>query len=69
MNMPITDLELGSLLTKVAALERQLEVQGEKIDEMREIILAARGSWRTLVIVGAIASVISGIIVKMWPWH
>ena len=67
--MPITDRELGSLLQKVETMERQLEVQGKKIDEMREVILAARGSWRTLVMVGGIASVIGGLVAKIWPWH
>lgn len=69
MSMPITDVELGSLLQKVETMEHQLEVQGKKIDEMREVILAARGSWRTLVVVGGAASVIGGIVAKLWPWH
>lgn len=67
--MPISDVELGSLLTKVELLEKQLAEQGKKIDEMREVILAARGSWKTLVMVGGIASVVGGIIAKVWPFH
>lgn len=69
MSMPITDVELGSLLQKVETMEHQLEVQGKKIDEMREIIVAARGSWSTLVMVGGAASVIGGVVAKLWPWH
>lgn len=67
--MPISELELGQLLQRVETMEKQLADQGRKIDEMREVILAARGSWRTLVVVGGAASVIGGIVAKLWPFH
>ncbi len=65
--MPISEFELGSLIQKVETMERQLDAQGKKIDEMREIIVAAKGSWRTLVVVGGFASVIGGIVAKLLP--
>lgn len=67
--MPITDLELGQLLQRVETMEKQLEAQGKMISEMREIIVSAKGSWRTLVVVGGVMSVVGGLVAKFWPFH
>lgn len=65
--MPITDVELGALMQRVETMEKQLEAQGKMISEMREIIVSAKGSWRTLVMVGGAAAFLGGVISKFLP--
>ena len=65
--------QIGALTADVANIKTQLEKQDQKITEMRDIIVASKGSWRALVIVGgllmALSSLLTSFVVKFWPGH
>lgn len=66
-----TDREIGRLSAEVANLQREVSRQGEIIQEMRDILVASKGSWRTLAVLGsiviALTSAITSIVIKFWP--
>jgi len=63
--------KIGVLTAKVAGLEKQVEQQGELLREVRDTIIATKGSWKTLVAIGgllmALSSLVTGVVLKFWP--
>lgn len=63
--------QLGALTADVANLKHQIQEQGKLIQEMRDVIIASKGSWKTLVAIGgflmALSSLITGLVLKFWP--
>lgn len=61
--------KIGALTATVASLERRLEAQEVMLREVRDTLISARGSWKTMVAIGGLISVITGLLVKFWPGH
>ncbi|HWJ88493.1 MAG TPA: hypothetical protein VNS12_10515 [Pelagibacterium sp.] len=67
-----TEREIGRLSAEVAALQRQVQEQGEMIREMRDVLVSTKGSWRLLLGVAGLAATLSGLAVsaaQWWPWR
>ena len=56
--------DVGGLLARVDALEKVVEKQNEKIDEVLKILHEARGGWRVFVIIGTVSAALGGFIVS-----
>jgi hypothetical protein len=57
-----------ALEVKVDNLRRAVEDRDEKIDEMHDILLQAKGARYVIVAAAAIAGAITGFLVKLVPF-
>lgn len=57
--------DLGRLEAQVAALTRQLEAMQTQVREMHDAITSAKGGWRVLVGVGAVAASVGALVTKL----
>lgn len=71
--------EMGALEARVESLERshlrlesriesQLRDLRDDVKEMYEVITSARGSWRTLVSIGAVAAALVSMAAMIFNW-
>jgi len=65
--------QLGALTAEVANLKRQVEHQGRVLQEMRDVIVASKGSWKMAVGIGGLlvtlSSIATSLVLKFWPGH
>ncbi len=66
--MTPVDRELGELSQRVSQLERSTAVQTEILNEMRDLMIAARGSWKTVMAISGFAAALGGLAVKLIPF-
>lgn len=63
--------QLGALTAEVANIKTQLDKQDRVLTEMRDVIVASKGSWKMLGVIGGllvtITSILTTLIVKFWP--
>lgn len=58
--------DVGGLLARVDALEKGVEKQGVKLDEVLQILHQAQGGWKTLVIIGTVSATIGGLVASLF---
>lgn len=59
--------DLGGLEADMKALKEQVKIMSEKIDRLTVCMATAKGGYKTLLGVGAVAGAIGGFIVKALP--
>lgn len=67
-----TQRDIGRLTAQVEALEKKVDEQAAMIREMRDVIVASRGSWKFLLGAAGLAATVSGFVVsasQWWPWR
>lgn len=64
--MPPADVnrELGELSQRVSRLEKDTHAQTIILTELRDMMIAARGSWKTIMAVSGAAAAVGGLAVK-----
>lgn len=60
--------ELENLSTRLTRLESDTKEQSKMLVEMRDMMLAARGSWRLVMGIAGAAAALGGLIVKFLPF-
>jgi len=61
--------DLGGLNARMNALEtsfeRRMEAVEDKVSEVHEVIITAKGGWKTLVVVGSIGASLGALATKL----
>ncbi len=65
---PNEQRELENLSTRLTRLERDTTEQSKMLVEMRDMMLAARGSWKTVMGIAGFAAALGGLIAKFLPF-
>lgn len=60
--------ELENLSTRLTRLESDTKEQSKMLVEMRDMMLAARGSWKTVMGIAGFAAALGGMIAKFLPF-
>ena len=60
--------ELENLSTRLTRLEQDTKEQSKMLTEMRDMMVAARGSWKTVMAIAGFAAAIGGLIAKFLPF-
>lgn len=68
MATPSEQRELENLSTRLTRLEKDTREQNELLFEMRDMMLQARGSWKTIMGVAGFAAALGGLIAKFLPF-
>lgn len=65
------DRQIGILTAKVEALEKKADKLESMMQEVRDTLVGAKGSWKVLVALGgllmALTSIATGVVLKLWP--
>lgn len=63
--------KIGALTAKVEALEKKADKLESMMQEVRDTLVGAKGSWKVLVALGgllmALTSIATGVVLKLWP--
>ena len=62
------DAQIEALQAQVTGLHQDMKAMIAKLQQINQTLSEARGGWRTLVVVGAAASAISAMLVKLFGW-
>ena len=62
---PTLHRDIGRLEAQVSALTSQLATMQSQVREMHDAITSAKGGWRVLVGVGAVAATLSAALTKL----
>lgn len=63
-----TEQQIGALQADVENVKDDIsEIKGD-VREMRDILMRAQGSWKTLVILGTISAALGALITKAAAW-
>ena len=65
MTDPQLHRDLGKLEATVMALAESQKKTEERVQDIHDAVMAAKGGWRALVIVGAISSALTGVAMKL----
>lgn len=72
MNDPTIHRDLGRIDAtldaqgkQIAALIESQERTEARVQAIHDVVMAARGGWKALVIVGAISSALTGLVLKL----
>jgi hypothetical protein len=65
---PNEQRELENLSTRLTRLERDTTEQTKTLNEMRDMMIAAQGGWKTMMAIAGFAAAIGGLIAKFLPW-
>lgn len=60
--------QIGALQADMDNVQKDVEEIKKDVREMRDILLKAQGSWRTLVVLGTICAVLGGLATKAISW-
>jgi hypothetical protein len=63
-----TEREIGALEARVGVLEEEVKGLREDVRELLAILNAGKGSWRTLVTVGTIATGLGAGVATVVSW-
>lgn len=61
--------QLGRHEADIATLKKQLDGMEDKLDAVVEILAAAKGGWRTLMLVGGSAAGIGALMSQLFHWR
>jgi len=65
---PSEQRELENLSTRLTRLERDTTEQSKMLVEMRDMMISARGSWKTVMGIAGFAAAVGGVIAKLLPF-
>ena len=65
MTDPQLHRDLGRLESQVKMLAESQKITEERVQAIHDAVMAAKGGWRALVIVGAISSALTGVAMKL----
>lgn len=65
MTEPQIHRDLGRLEATVKALAESQKKTEERVQDIHDAVMAAKGGWKALVIVGAISSALTGLAMKL----
>ena len=65
---PSEQRELENLSTRLTRLEADTRAQSVILNEMRDMMISARGSWKTVMGISGFAAVAGGVIAKLLPF-
>ena len=65
MTDPQLHRDLGKLEATVSALAESQKKTEERVQDIHDAVMAAKGGWKALVIVGAISSALTGLAMKL----
>ena len=65
---PNEQRELENLSTRLTRLEDDTKAQSVILAEMRDMMISARGSWKTILAISGVAAAIGGLVVKFLPF-
>lgn len=60
--------ELENLSTRLTRLEQDTKEQSVILNELRDMMVAARGSWKFVMAVAGFAAAVGGLIAKFLPF-
>lgn len=73
MNDPQIHRDLGRIDATLSAQGEQIrqlvqsnEATDRRVKEMHDVLMQARGGWKTLLTVGAISSALTTVVLKLW---
>lgn len=73
MNDPQIHRDLGRIDATLSAQREQIrqlvqsnEATDRRVKEMHDVLMQARGGWKTLLTVGAISSALTTVVLKLW---
>lgn len=65
---PSEQRELENLNVRLTRLESDTREQSKMLVEMRDMMIAARGSWKAVMGIAGLAAAIGGLIAKVLPF-
>lgn len=65
---PSEQRELENLSTRLTRLEADTKAQSVILNELRDMMIAARGSWKTVVGISGFAAAVGGVVAKFLPF-
>ena len=65
---PSEQRELENLSTRLTRLEADTKAQSVILNEMRDMMISARGSWKTVMGIAGFAAAVGGVIAKLLPF-
>jgi hypothetical protein len=65
---PNEQRELENLSTRLTRLEADTKAQSVILNELRDMMIAARGSWKTVMGIAGFTAVLGGLIAKFLPF-
>jgi uncharacterized coiled-coil protein SlyX len=65
---PTEQRELENLSTRLTRLEADTRAQSVILNELRDMMIAARGSWKTVMGIAGFAAALGGLVVKLLPF-
>ena len=65
---PNEQRELENLSVRLTRLEQDTKEQNVMLVEMRDMMVSARGSWKTVMAIAGFAAAVGGLIVKFLPF-
>ncbi len=60
--------ELENLSTRMTRVERDMQEQNKILYELRDMMVAARGSWKLIMGIAGLAGAIGAVAVKVIPF-
>lgn len=66
--MDETSQEIGALKAEVANLKSEVHILRTDVRELLTILHAAKGSWRTVLLVGTIATGVASAVATVVGW-
>lgn len=65
---PSEQRELENLSTRLTRLEADMKSQNIILGELRDMMITARGSWKTVMGIAGFAAVVGGLFAKLLPF-
>lgn len=65
---PSEQRELENLSTRLTRLEADTKAQSVILNEMRDMMISARGSWKTVMGIAGFAAAVGGVVAKVLPF-
>ena len=65
---PNEQRELENLSTRLTRLEADTKAQSVILAEMRDMMISARGSWKTVMGLAGFAAAVGGLVAKFLPF-
>jgi chromosome condensin MukBEF ATPase and DNA-binding subunit MukB len=65
---PSEQRELENLSTRLTRLEADMKEQNVILGEIRDMVMSAKGSWKTVMGIAGFAAALGGVIAKFLPF-
>lgn len=67
MQLTAQDRELENLSVRLKRVEEDMRAQNVILADLRDMMIAARGSWKTILAISGFAAAVGGLLVKFIP--